>query len=238
MWRKSSFPFFQNVDNKLRSTKFGINNNNIFMWDFFSIVSLLYYWIFRNKTWQETNIFFSETKVISYQKVIIPNIQLFSRNSRSLCIAIFSIHHILFLIFFFFFPSTYKIISSKTDKATVCRLARRKSSRKIFPAIPWRTVLLGRFHNFPRNRVRFKGTTHPTMKLLALSAEIPSLENLYIYSSFYTLWDEMLLYNLCRYPLSNHYMISNLCRYPLRISTWKSSRFSTSSWVQVFESII
>lgn len=161
----------------------------------------------------------------------------FTEQSLSLHRNIFDTSYIVSNLFFFF-PSTYKIISSKTDKATVCRLARRKSSRKIFPAIPWRTVLLGRFHNFPRNRVRFKGTTHPTMKLLALSAEIPSLENLYIYSSFYTLWDEMLLYNLCRYPLSNHYMISNLCRYPLRISTWKSSRFSTSSWVQVFESII
>lgn len=156
-------------------------------------------------------------KLDKYQKIII---QLFSRNSRSLRIAIFSIHPILFPIFFF---SSFYVESNfmKNGQSTVCRLARRKSSRKIFPATPWRTVLLGRFHNFPRNRVRFKGTTHPTMKLLALSAEIPSLENLYIYSSFCTLWMK-LRYNFCRYPLSKS------------VYDKSPSRFSTS--FQAFES--
>lgn len=61
------------------------------------------------------------------------------------------------------------------------------------------------------------------MKLLALSAEIPSLENLYMYSSFYSR-DEMLLYNLCRVPTFESVVIS-------------PPRHFQPNFVQVFESI-
>ena len=57
-----------------------------------------------------------------------------------------------------------------------------------------KNVLLRRFRNFARNRVHFKGTRRPTMKLLALSAEIPSPENLYIFLILSPA-NEMLLYN-------------------------------------------
>lgn len=173
------------------------------MWDFFPSF-LCYYWIFRNKTWQISknnySTFFTEQSLSSHRNIFDTS----------------------YIVSNFFFSSFYVESNfMKNGQSTVCRLARRKSSRKIFPATPWRTVLLGRFHNFPRNRVRFKGTTHPTMKLLALSAEIPSLENLYIYSSFCTLWMK-LRYNFCRYPLSKS------------VYDKSPSRFSTS--FQAFES--
>lgn len=67
--------------------------------------------------------------------------------------------------------------SPNTDETLSWSMS-EKCARNILQ--PVKNVLLRRFRNFARNHVRFKGTERPTMKLLALSAEIPSPENLYI----------------------------------------------------------
>lgn len=67
--------------------------------------------------------------------------------------------------------------SPNTDETLSWSMS-EKCARNILQSV--KNVLLRRFRNFARNHVRFKGTERPTMKLLALSAEIPSPENLYI----------------------------------------------------------
>lgn len=67
--------------------------------------------------------------------------------------------------------------SPNTDETLSWSMS-EKCARNILQSA--KNVLLRRFRNFARNHVRFKGTERPTMKLLALSAEIPSPENLYI----------------------------------------------------------